>query len=242
MSDLPADHDEWMDALLRTVRLEAIGQVTGNAAHEINNALSLVTGYAELVLAGELEPEIRRNLESVLYGGRQAVRVAENLRWFARRLRAGWGKFDVNALVGDCAALLRRSCEQQDVMLLEDLQPELPQGKGHVGQLQLVILSMMQQSVERLIRREVNGIIQVRTGEEGGHLVVQVEDDGPGLAEKEQKALLAETIDHGPEEGCIGLGLGLCRRIASAHGGTIRMSSDEEGVCMTLELPAGGGA
>ena len=236
MSGLSAEHDEWVDAMLRTVRLEAIGQVAGNAAHEINNALSLVTGYAELVLTGDLEPEVRRNLESVLYGGRQAGRVAENLRWLARRLRAGWGKLDVNALVGDCAALLRRSCEQQDVMLLEDLQPELPQIEGHVGQVQLVILSMMQQSIGRLVGRGVRGIIQVRTGEENGCLVVAVEDDGPGLTEEEQGSMFTETAGQGAGEVFIGLGLGLCRRIASAHGGTLQSNSDEEGVCVTLEL------
>lgn len=226
-------------ALQHAVRLEAIGQVAGNVAHEINNALSLVTGYAELGLGSEQSESAQRNLRTILDGGRRAGRVAEHLRFFARRLRGGREQIDPNDLVSDVAAVLRRSFERQGVMLLEDLHPQRLEIEVHVGQIQLVVLSLMQNGLEAMARAGLEGIVQVRTAIRDDHLVMEVEDDGPGLSPEELEHAFDNSFSRKEGEGGTGLGLGLCRDIIRSHGGELSLAGDEEGICATVELPLG---
>jgi signal transduction histidine kinase len=226
-------------ALQHAVRLEAIGQVAGNVAHEINNALSLVTGYAELGLGDEQSENAQRNLRTILDGGRRAGRVAEHLRFFARRLRGGREQIDPNDLVGDVAAVLRRSFERQGVMLLEDLHPQRLEIEVHVGQIQLVVLSLVQNGLEAMVRAELEGIVQVRTAIRDDRLVLEVEDDGPGLSPEELEHAFDNSFTRKGREGGTGLGLGLCRDIIRSHGGELSLAGDEEGTCATVELPLG---
>lgn len=230
------------EVLQRTLRLEAVGRVTGNAAHEINNALSLVTGYAELALGNELDERLRNNLEAILNGGRQAGRVAEHLRFFSRRIRAGRKSLDINTLVSDLLALLRRSFERESVMLIEDLEPQVPEVEAWVGQIQLVVLSLVQNGLEAIVRSGEGGIVQVRTEGREGRLVLEVEDDGPGLSSAAQERVFDDFFTTKEGDEIAGLGLGLCRDIARAHGGELLLASIDEGTCVTLELPAKEGA
>jgi len=227
-------------ALQHAVRLEAIGQVAGNVAHEINNALSLVTGYAELALGDEQSENAQRNLKTILDGGRRAGRVTEHLRFFARRLRGGREQIDPNDLVSDVAAVLRRSFERQGVMLLEDLHPQRLEIEVHVGQIQLVVLSLMQNGLEEMARAELEGIVQVRTAVQDDLLVIEVEDDGPELSPEELERAFDNSFTRKGEEGGTGLGLGLCRDIVRGHGGELSLAGDKEGLCATVELPLGG--
>lgn len=226
-------------ALQHAVRLEAIGQIAGNVAHEINNALSLVTGYAELALGDEQSENAQRNLRTILDGGRRAGRVAEHLRFFARRLRGGRERIDPNDLVSNVAAVLRRSFERQGVMLLEDLHPQQLQIEVHVGQLQLVVLSLVQNGLEAMARAELEGIVQVRTAIREDRVVVEVEDDGPGLSPEELEHAFDNSFTRKGGEGGTGLGLGLCRDIVRSHGGELNLTGDAEGTCATVELPLG---
>ena len=230
------------EVLQRTLRLEVVGRVTGNAAHEINNALSLVTGYAELALGKELGEGLSDNLEAILNGGRQAGRVAEHLRLFSRRIRAGRERLDVNALVSDLMALLRRSFERESVMLIEDLGLQMPEVEAQIGQIQLVVLSLVQNGLEAIVQSGEGGIVQVRTEARNGRLVLEVEDDGPGLSAEVQERVFDDFFTTKEGDEIAGLGLGLCRDIARAHGGELLLMSVDEGTCVTLELPAKEGA
>ena len=217
----------------------AVGRAVGNAAHEINNALSLVTGYSELLLGTELEEDVRRDLRNVLAGGQQAGRTAGHLRSFARRLRARQSQLDLNALVSDCTALVRRTFERSGLMLIEDLEPMLPEVNVHVGHVQLVVLSLLIRGLLRLTEKRSDGIVQVRTerAEAEARVTVTVETGTrvePDRTEKSRRGASDEELRGA------GFNLAACRMIVTRQGGHLRLGRDGDTSWTVIALPSRG--
>ena len=224
-------------ALQHMQKLEVFSQVGSGVAHDINNALSLVNGYAELVLGDDLSLDVRASIETVLNSGRRCGDIADRLLRYARWLRAGRRAEDLNAIVANAVDMMRRQFEKDKVVLTEDLGDHLPEVEVHAGQIQVILFNLLQNSREVLLRDGGDGIVQVRTYVRDPWVVLEVEDDGSGLATELRERIFEASFSAKEGGAGEGLALGICREIARAHGGQMRLCGEPPEVCMALELP-----
>ena len=217
-------------------RYELIGQLAAGVAHEINNPLTLVLGYARLLLKLDLDPALRPRLEAIHEGGLRAAAIAERLLAFARRQQAIKQPQDLNALVREALDLVRYLFGTHRVELTDELAEDLPMVEVNGGQIQQVLLGLLQNSQEAILRARQGGVVQVRTRAEEGRVFLEVEDDGPGIS--------GEVLDHVFDPGFTtkdqgnGYGLTIARRIVQAHHGELRVKSlPGHGTVFRLDLP-----
>jgi signal transduction histidine kinase len=221
-------------ALQNVQKLEVFGQLGSGVAHDLNNELSLVNGYAELLLGEDLAANVRTHIETVLSGGRRCGITAERLLNYARWLRLGRQVQELNPIVVNAIDMMRRQFEKDGVVLLEDLDADLPQIEVWAGQIQVVLFNLLQNSREALLRGGVDGIVQVRTYWREPWVVLEVEDDGPGVAEPQRQHIFDASFSAKEGELGAGLGLGVCRDIARDHGGQMKLLGEPPEVCMAL--------
>ena len=220
-------------------RLQLVGQLISEVAHDINNPLIGVISGCDILLAdGEsMDPYIREEIDAIRRAGLQARTVSERLLEFVRGQKVDKEVINLNRVVQESLELMRRLLEKEQIELEEDLGRNLPWIEAHPGQIQQVVLNLVQNSRDALRGFRVQGRIQVRTRERQGWVMLEVEDNGPGIP-KEIQGRIFEPFFTTKESGKgTGLGLSVCLGIAREHGGRLRRVPRLMGTCMVLELP-----
>jgi signal transduction histidine kinase len=226
------------EQLRQAQKLEAVGQLAAGVSHELNNPLTSVLGYSELLLRKpELDPQVRQHLETIQQEGERAREIAARLLQFVRRQKAPRQPVDLNVLARESLELVRRQFELDHVELRAELAPDLPRVQVQPGPVQQVILSLLQNSREAILGAGKGGVVKVRSTDQGERVRLEVEDDGPGIP-PEIRARIFEPffttkgVGRGP-----GLGLSICHAIARDQGGWLWVAPSELGACLVLELP-----
>jgi signal transduction histidine kinase len=224
--------------LVQSEKLAALGELVAGVAHELNNPLTSVLGYAQLLEAGELDGEdARRALGVVLQEADRARRIVQNLLTFARQRAHERGPVDVNAALEQTVALRRYELERAGVEFVLDLAWDLPLIEGDLFQLQQVFLNLINNAAQALAG--ARGRIEIRTAHREGRVVVEVADTGPGIPPEHLPRIFDPfftTKDVG--EGT-GLGLSISYGIVRDHGGEIYAENRPEGGArFVIELPA----
>lgn len=219
-------------------RLAAVGQLAAGIAHEINNPVGIMSSRIELMLieASELGlPESVVDDLRVLH--RHAMRVTEiasKLLTFARETPADRQPVDVNAVVADALSLVDRQLGRSGIRVESRLASGLSAVLGHANALQQVILNLVSNAGQAL---GDHGTICVTTSEDGGgHLIVEVADDGPGIPQDALPRVFDPFFTTKPTG--TGLGLSVSYGIVRDHGGTIDVRSVVgRGTTFTVALP-----
>jgi signal transduction histidine kinase len=219
-------------------KLEAIGQLATGVAHEINNPLTSVLGYSELLLRRELDPQVREFVATIHQEGQRAHQIAGRLLQFVRRQKSGQQLLSLNPLVEEVLALVRQQFELDQVRLSADLDPRLRPVRGYLGQLQQLLLALLQNSREAIQKTGRAGAVRVATANQEGGVRLAVEDDGPGIPERVRERIFEPFFTTKEVGAGVGMGLSLCYAIAREHGGRLWAEPRAEGACLVLELPA----
>jgi len=223
--------------LRQVQRLQLVGQLTAEVAHEINNPLSVVIGECELLLDGSLKPDMLDSIRAISKAGRQAQSVSNRLLDFVRGNKAEKESINFNRLVQETLVLLRRMLQKGNIQLEIDLEGNLPWMDAHPGQVQQVVLNLVQNSRDALEGYRIQGLIRVKTHLSQGNIVLSVEDNGPGIPEEIQERIFEPFFTTKENGKGTGLGLSVCAGIAKEHGGELRMEPRLLGTCMIFELP-----
>lgn len=226
------------ELLRQSQRLEAIGQLAAGVAHEINNPLTAVIGYAQLLLRQEQDPEKRESLETIRQEGERARQIASRLLNFALRQQTERQAVELNPLVQEVLALSRWQLMLNGIVLREELEEGLPLVDAHPGQLQQVALALLRNSHEAFQRSGMGKTVRVQTSAREGWVQLIVEDDGPGIPAALREQIFEPSFTTKKEGKGAGLSLHLCRRIAQDHGGRLWAEPRDQGACLILELPA----
>jgi signal transduction histidine kinase len=206
-------------------------------AHEINNPLTVVIGECDLLLEEGLEPMLRESVTAINKAALQVQTVSNRLLEFVRGHQVEKEWLNLNRLVDDALGLLRRMLRKEGVDLQEELSRNLPWTQAHAGQIQQVVLNLVQNSRDALRGYRLQGIIKVRTSQRQDRLVLEVEDNGPGIPDKIRERIFEPFFTTKEGGKGTGLGLSVCAGIAREHGGELRLDPRVLGTCMVLELP-----
>jgi signal transduction histidine kinase len=217
--------------LVQAAKLVAVGEMAAGVAHELNNPLTSVTGFAELILdETPAEAPYRADLEMVLHEAHRARSVVRRLLDFARQGDSARARADINEIVEDVLALMTHFIHTSGVQLEVHLGQGLPWISLDRNQIKQVLLNLLHNALHAMptgghlvVRTEV----QKRAG--GDWIVIHVADNGTGMDPHELERIFEPFYTTRAESGGTGLGLSVTYGIVSEHGGTIEVKSQRGG-------------
>lgn len=236
--DAEAAHRQVLESekhLARSERMAAVGQLAAGLAHEINNPLNVVSGFADFVLEKTaLDDPRRQALEDISRETVRCQKLVSQLLDFAKPKEPVRAPSDLNELVSDTTALLRAQAKTQGITLELRLAAGLPQVTLDRDQIKQSLLNLCLNSCQAM---PDGGELTVETARSEKHVEIIVSDDGVGIPPEEIGRIFTPfftTKDHGT-----GLGLAISYALVERHGGTLRVQSRPgEGASFTVSLPS----
>jgi signal transduction histidine kinase len=229
-------------------KLASIGQLTAGLAHEIGTPLNIISGNAEYALMHMAETDPRRaELKGIIRETDRIAGLIRRLLDYARPKPLMVEPLDLNALVRDTAGVLARQAENAGVRMRLDLDEKLPPVPGDRGQLEQVLINLGLNAIQAMPQggtltlgtRRTNR--RTRGGPSRPMAAVVAADTGVGIPAKDRAEIFRPFFSTKPAGEGTGLGLAVCQRIVSDHGGDIRVRSRPgRGTTFTVRLPFGG--
>jgi len=222
--------------LVQTEKLSSLGQLAAGAAHEINNPLTAILGFTDVLEADHaLAPRYRAVVEKIRAQSLRTKSLVTSLLSFSRQVPAEKVLLDVNQVLRSAVRL--RSLDLRDKRVIVEFAPEtlLPGVRGDPNQLLQVFFHIINNSVDAL--EEVGGgTLAIRTLRERNRAVVEFSDTGPGL--REPRRVFDPFYTTKPVGKGTGLGLSICYGVVQEHGGDITcFNRPEGGATFRVELP-----
>ncbi len=233
--------------LLQAEKLSAIGQLVAGVAHELNNPLTSVIGFAQLLEeemhhADEIRPaaELAQDLRRIAEESERAARIVRNLLAFARQQAAARAPQDVAELFSRVLALRSYELRLNGIELVTDYQPSLPTVVADGSQLQQALLNLVLNAEQAMRGRRIKRLhVGTRYDEASAAVELFITDTGHGIDPTNLSRVFDPfftTRDVG--EGT-GLGLSICYGIVRDHGGQISVESKvDSGTTFSLLVPA----
>jgi signal transduction histidine kinase len=224
--------------LIQSEKLASLGQLVGGAAHELNNPLTAMLGYSELLAESGLTEEQRTLAAKIAQQVRRTRILIASLLNFARQVPGEKIPVDLNTIVQTAIKLHQPQFSSHHVELQVNLTPNLPQISGDPNQLLQVFLHVASNALHAL--EEVGGgIFSIKTRRKENAIVLEFSDNGPGAGEPDRvfdPFYTTRPVGQGP-----GLGLSACYGIVQEHQGVILCTNRAEGgTTVSIELPAAG--
>jgi PAS domain S-box-containing protein len=228
----------------RSERMAGLGATLAGVAHELNNPLAAIMGFAQLLLRQATDEDQRLALETISHETGRAAKIVRDLLSLARkREEQRRAAVNLNDVVGYIARTRRYSLETHGITCTLRLDADVPLVFGDRTQLEQVVLNLLN-NAEHAVRSERGddrvGLIAIRTWREsaGEVAVLEVGDDGPGFPE-EVRARIWDAFWTTKQVGLgTGLGLAVVKGIVAEHGGTISVTSAPgSGARFTIRFP-----
>jgi PAS domain S-box-containing protein len=224
------------EQLLQADRLSSIGLFAAGVAHEVNTPLAGVASYVQSLLQ-DTPPEDPRYelLQKIEKQSFRASGIINNLLNFARFDAAEFREVDLNSLMTDTVSLVEGQFRKGRIKISLELDPALPTTLGNGGRLQQVFMNLFLNARDAMPK---GGRLQVRTFREDSALVVQVQDNGRGIAPEDVKRIYDPFFTRKGVGKGTGLGLSVSWGIIQEHAGRIKVDSTPgHGTVFTVQLP-----
>jgi GAF domain-containing protein/ActR/RegA family two-component response regulator len=225
--------------LVQAAKLGALGQLVSGVAHELNNPLSVIIGYGQLLLSRDLPNQLRRPIELMVSQGDRMAKIVRNLLYFARQRPPERTLVDLEEVLEQTLTLRLNQLALSSISVRREYATSLPSIAADSHQLQQVILNLLLNAEQAILSTNGSGEIIVRTapGPTPDTVVVQVADDGPGIS-PEDLGRVFEPFYTTKEVGQgTGLGLSVSYGIVQEHGGRLTAESRPGATTFTVELP-----
>ena len=238
MSDI-TDAATLQAKLLHAEKMAAVGQLVSGVAHEVNNPLTAILGFSDLLMENPEIPEsARKDLHVILEQAQRTKQIVQNLLSFARQVPPQRKPVQLNGILSRTVQLRAYDLHSRGVEVVEQLDPELPQAIGDAHQLQQVFLNILNNAYDAVRDTGRPARIEIKTTNRGGFVEVLFRDNGYGISFPERifdPFFTTKEIGKGT-----GLGLSICYGIVREHGGEIlcHNNADGDGATFIVRLPA----
>jgi C4-dicarboxylate-specific signal transduction histidine kinase/ActR/RegA family two-component response regulator len=230
--------------LVQAEKLSAVGQLISAVAHELNNPLAAISGYAQLALGDACPPALRDDLKRVYDNVLRCRKVVDNLLFFVRKSRRERRRVDLSRAVDAALELLEyRLLKTEGVAVVREAAGDAPPVLGDFQQVVQVLVNLIGNACDAMesaprLREGKRLILRVGAADEGAFL--EVEDNGLGVPADARDRLFEPFFSTKEPGRGTGLGLSICRQIVSEHGGTLTFRpAPVRGAVFRAELPAG---
>jgi len=232
------------EQLLQSEKMSAIGQLIAGVAHELNNPLTAILGYAQLLETEALETRAMEYAGKIFKQAQRTHRVVQNLLSFARQRKPERHQFDVVKVLEESLLLRDYDMKVGNIKLERNIDSGIPAVSGDPHQLEQVFLNIVNNAVDAIIEEAQEGQerrLKVSVSVHENHITILFQDSGPGIKEPNrifEPFYTTKSIGKGT-----GLGLSICYGIVKEHGGEISArNADGGGAIIELKLPSAGHA
>ncbi len=224
--------------LSHSEKLSAVGEFVAGVAHELNNPLTALIGYSELLQMGSVNEEQRDSLQRISSSAERCHKIVQSLLSFARQHPPERKLASVNTLVDGVIEILIYELRTNNIRVEKNLSPTLPRLLLDPHQVQQVFLNIVNNARQAIEAHRASGLIRITTIATGQKVRIIFEDDGPGISEENLAKIFNPFFTTKPVGKGTGLGLSLSYGIIQEHGGTITAASKPGvGTTFVIELP-----
>jgi PAS domain S-box-containing protein len=224
------------EQVLRQERLASVGLLAAGVAHEINTPLTGISSYAQMLL-DELDDDDprRRVLQKIEVQTKRAAGITSSLLNLARPEQTAPETLDINAIIEDVLQLFSPQVRGRNIRVQLNLASDMPDIPGHKGKLQQVLLNLLINARDAVGE---DGIISIASSSRDGRAVVEVVDDGIGIAEEDLPRIFDPFFTTKKRGEGTGLGLSISYGIVQELNGDIQVESDPgKRTCFRIKLP-----
>jgi signal transduction histidine kinase/ActR/RegA family two-component response regulator len=231
------------ERLVQSEKMASVGQLVFGVAHELNNPLTGVIGFAQLLLARDLDDRARWEVQTIYSEAERAAKIVQNLLSFARRRRPQKESVNVNHLIERVIELRSYELRVNNIDVELDLDPVLPETMADPDQIQQVLFNIIANAEHAMLKAHGRGTLSIRTAADDAVVTVRISDDGPGIPKKDLLRVFDPFYTTKEVGEGTGLGLSICYGIIEEHGGRIWAESPSgSGATFIFELPLVSGA
>ena len=226
------------EQLRNTEKMVALGELVAGVAHEINNPLTGISAFAQLLLEEQLSDDQRESVTLIKQECDRAKGVINDLLLFARKSARDSGPVDVNAMIAQTVRLRAYPLRNAKVAVQLELDPSRPEVSGDGQKLQQVFLNVVS-NAEHAMQDRPERTLTLRTVREGSRVVITATDTGCGMSEETRRRMFEPFFSTKVTGVGTGLGMSVSFGIINAHGGTIAVDTEPDvGTTVRIELPA----
>jgi signal transduction histidine kinase len=218
--------------------LASIGQLVSGVAHEVNNPLTSIIGFSELVLEREIPDDIKNDLKIIHDEAARTAVIVKSLLTFARDQPDGKAPIDINENIQKVLKLRDHEQKTNKIQVITHFASDLPYIMGNGSQLQQVVFNIVLNAEYFMLEAHQNGNLTITTERIGDFVRVSFTDDGPGISKKYISEIFSPFVTTKDIGKGTGLGLSVCHGIITEHGGRIYAESEPgKGATLVVELP-----
>ncbi len=219
-------------------RLATIGQMASGIAHEINNPLTSVIGFAELLRKRDTPEDIKPELDIIRDSAQRVASIVKRLLIFARQQEPERKSLDINETIASTVAMRAYELDTNNIQVTMQLAPDLPATIADSGQLQQVFLNIILNAETEMMLAHGKGTLVIKTEPIDNTIRVSFKDDGPGIPKENLERVFDPFFTTREVGDGTGLGLSVCHGIMAEHGGRIHAESElGKGATFIVELP-----
>jgi PAS domain S-box-containing protein len=222
-----------------TSRLASVGEMTAGVAHEINNPLTGVIGYAQLLMERkDIPADIRRDLSAINDGAQHVAGIVKRLLTFSRQTKPERSYVDINELIESTLVLRAYHLRVNNIKVATRLSPDLPITMADPGQIQQVLLNLIVNAEMAMKLAHGKGKLTITTEKSDNRIKICCKDDGSGVKSEIMDSIFDPFFTTREVGEGTGLGLSLCYGIVTEHKGKIYAESKPgRGATFVVELP-----
>ena len=239
--DDQTERRQLQDQLIQSEKMSAIGQLIAGIAHDLNNPLASVVGFADFLSELKDVPAgIREPLSVIREEAERASNIVKNLLGFARKQERQRRPVNLAPMLESTLALLRNQLLGYHVEARVDIEPNLPLVALDANQMQQVLVNLINNAAQAVATTGRPGTVTVRARRLLDGVAIDVADDGPGMSRELAEQVFEPFFTTKAEGEGTGLGLSISQGIVKEHGGRITLNTRAgEGATFTIQLPCG---
>jgi PAS domain S-box-containing protein len=220
-------------------RLAAVGELAAGVAHELNNPIAAIKGFAQFLTARkDLDESIRKDLDTIFRESQRAAKITQNLLSFARRHEPEKHPVSINDVIENILEMQEHMMKINNIELEMELAPDLPKTMADFHQMQQVFMNIVNNAEQAMIEAHGKGRLLIKTQKSGKMVQITFADDGPGISEENLKRIFDPFFTTKEVGKGTGLGLSICYGLIEAHGGRIYAKSKlGQGATFVVEMP-----
>jgi two-component system NtrC family sensor kinase len=225
------------EQLLQSEKMSAVGQLIAGVAHELNNPLTAILGYAQLLETEGLNTRAQDYVAKLFKQAQRTHRVVQNLLSFARQRKPQRDEVDLRKVLEETLALRDYDLKVNNIEVERDVPAEPETVVADAHQIEQVFLNIINNAVDAILETGHSGKLKIRVHTENGHVCTSFSDDGAGI--KDPKRIFDPFYTTKSVGKGTGLGLSICYGIVKEHGGDITAHNNSDGgATIEVRIPA----